>query len=127
MPDDDLARLEADLGIVSELTNPLVRKAVEVGARNIKNEWRGRLSGARYLPGASRSISYDVDGSGTEVNAEIGPELGGQGSLVGGVEVGTLNGVSPRLYGLNALVNEQADFQRGLERAVDTALREAGL
>jgi hypothetical protein len=126
-----LDKLAADLGQVPDGAGKRIRQAVEVGARNVKDSWRDKMRDAAYLPHASQSISYDMHGTtGSRlgaITAEIGPELGGQGSLVGGVEMGTLSGVSPRGYGLKALQDEQPDFERGLDLAIDDALKAAGL
>lgn len=127
---DDLNSLARDLGEIPKATAPFVRKAVEVSARNIKDSIRDEYSGARALPGASRSISYDLKGStGTRlggISAEIGPELGGQGSIVGLVDEG-----APRTPGRKripkALNDESPGFEKGIELAIEDGLRAAGL
>jgi len=127
---DDLNALARDLGEIPKATAPFVRKAVEVSARNIKDLIRDEYSGARALPGASRSISYDLQGStGARlggISAEIGPELGGQGSVVGLVDEG-----APRTPGRKripkALQNEAPGFTRGIEQAIEDGLKAAGL
>jgi hypothetical protein len=126
----DLTRLAADLGEVPQDAGENVRKAVTVSARNVKDAWRGKLQGARALPGAARSISYDIKGGrairGSVIEAEIGAENGGQGSLVGKTEFGSIKN-SPRGYGAAALAETQEDFERGLSRALEDAERRAGL
>lgn len=126
----DLTKLAADLGKVPQDAGDNVRKAVEVSARNVKDTWKGKLSGARQLGGAQRAISYDLKGGrairGSQIEAEIGADLGGQGSLVGIVEYGSPT-LSPRGYGLKALEDTSEDFQRGLEKAIEDAERKAGL
>jgi hypothetical protein len=127
---DDLNSLARDLGEVPKATAPFVRKAVEISARNIKDLIRDEYSGARALPGASRSISYDLQGStGARlggISAEIGPELGGQGSIVGLVDEG-----APRTPGRKripkALNDEAPGFEQGIQRAIDDGLKAAGL
>lgn len=127
---DDLNSLARDLGEIPKATAPFVRKAVEVSARNIKDLIRDEYSGARQLPGASRSISYDLKGStGARlggISAEIGPELGGQGSIVGLVDEG-----APRTPGRKripkALNDEAPGFEKGIELAIEDGLRAAGL
>jgi hypothetical protein len=125
-----LDKLAADLGEVPKNAGDNVRKATEVSARKVKDEWRSKLRGARYLPAASRAISYDIKGGrgirGSQIEAEIGANLGGQGSLVGIVEYGSPT-LAPRGYGLKALEDTAEDFQRGLEKAIDDAERSAGL
>lgn len=127
---DDLNALARDLGEIPKATAPFVRKAVEVSARNIKDLIRNEYSGARQLPGAARSISYDLHGStGSRlggIGAEIGPELGGQGSIVGLVDEG-----APRTPGRKripkALNDEAPGFEKGIELAIEDGLKAAGL
>lgn len=127
---DDLNALARDLGEIPKATAPFVRKAVEISARNIKDLIRNEYSGARQLPGASRSISYDLKGTtGSRlggISAEIGPELGGQGSIVGLVDEG-----APRTPGRKrlpkALADEAPGFETGIQRAIEDGLKAAGL
>lgn len=121
---DDLNALARDLGEIPKATAPFVRKAVEVSARNIKDLIRNEYTGARQLPGAAASISYDkLDGG---LGADIGPELGGQGSIVGLVDEG-----APRTPGRKripkALNDEAPGFEKGIELAIEDGLRAAGL
>jgi hypothetical protein len=126
----DLTRLAADLDEVPDNAGPKIRQAVEVSARNVKDAWRGKLQGARSLPRAAASIDYTVKGSaaasGSVVEAEIGARNGGQGSLVGKTEFGSVNN-GPKGYGAGALAETQEDFERGLSRALADAERQAGL
>jgi hypothetical protein len=126
----DLAKLAASFGEVPKGAGQNIRKAVEVSARNVKDEWRKRLDGSGSLGQATRSISYELKGGrairGSQITAEIGAELGGQGSLVGIVEYGSPT-LAPRGYGLRALEDTTEDFQRGLEKALEDAERKAGL
>lgn len=127
---DDLNTLARDLGEVPKATAPFVRKAVEISARNIKDHIKSEYGGARQLPGAARSISYDLKGTtGSRlggIGAEVGPELGGQGSLVGLVDEG-----APRTPGrkriTKALADEADGFTRGIEIAIEDGLKAAGL
>jgi hypothetical protein len=129
----ELDKLAADLGRVPDGAGKKIRQAVEVGARNVKDGWRQKISGSRGVSHGAASISYDIKGgastTGSEVSAEIGPVLngpGGQGPIVGLIEMGTPT-LSPRGYGLAALQEEQADFEKGLEIAIDQALDGLGL
>lgn len=127
---DDLNALARDLGEIPKATAPFVRKAIEVSARNIKDQIRDEYSGSRQLPGASRSISYDLQGTtGARlggISAEIGPSLGGQGSIVGLVDEG-----APRTPGRKripkALNDESPGFEKGIELAIEDGLKAAGL
>jgi hypothetical protein len=122
----EVAALAADLGEVPKGAGVNIRKAVEVTARRVKDQWRSDVAGSSLSPGGERSIDYDVKGDGFGVTAEVGARLGGAGSLVGWGEYGTPH-VAPRGYGAGALQMNEADFQRGLEVALEQAERSAGL
>ena len=115
----ELLELADDISDAPARTRPFARKAVEVTARNIKDEWR---SGARRtgLGGYAATIDYDVTmGMSSTIEAEIGPNIGGQGSL-GLVEDAPGNVRSaPQHAGRNAMDNNLADFYNGLEKAVE--------
>ena len=133
MPDfdfSDLARLSADLGKVPPNAGKNVRQAVEVSARKVKDSWRGKLEGSPTLPGAARAIAYNLKGGeairGSTISAEIEPRQGGQGSLVFVDEFGSLF-TAPRGSGRAALEENADDFEKGLNKAIEDAEREAGL
>lgn len=133
MPDFDFSEIEklaADLGEVPKGAGAFISKATEVSARKVKDSWRKKLTGARYLPRAAASIAYEIKGGqairGSTITAEIAPRLGGQGSLVHIVEFGAL-ATAPRGYGRAALQENQDDFVEGLLKAVEDAQRAAGL
>lgn len=127
----DVLKLAADLGEVPDKAGPNIRKAVEVTARKVKDEWRKDVAGSSLAPGGDRAISYDLKGGnavrGSEISAEIGPELRGAGSLVGLLEYGVPDRNGPRGYGAAALERNQEDFQKGLEIALEQAEKAAGL
>jgi hypothetical protein len=126
----EVIKLAADLGEVPDNAGENIRKAVVVSARNVKDDWRKPLQGSATVPGGAASISYDIKGGnavrGSENTAEIGPELTGQGPIVGMLEYGTPS-TGARGYGAAALERNQEDFQRGLEIALEQAERAAGL
>ena len=121
----DLSKLAGDLGDAPEKTGPNIRKAVEVTARHIKDEWRSSLRGSRGIPRGASSVSYDIKGGlairGAAIEAEIGPELEGQGAIVGLVEYGAPT-LAPRSYGATALRQNEQDFIDGLEKAIGDVL-----
>jgi hypothetical protein len=128
---EDLDRLAADLGEVPKKTGPLLRKALEVTSRNVKDSWRSKLNGSRTLPGLPAAVSYDVStfrGFGASVfQAEIGFDKDKpQGALGNISEYGTPK-IAPRGFGHAALQENTGDFEKGIELAVDQALKEAGL
>jgi hypothetical protein len=127
----ELNRLAADLGDVPKKSGPLLRKAIEVTARNVKDSWRSKLKGSQTLPGLPAAVSYDVStfqGFGVSIlQAEIGfDKTKPQGALGNVSEYGTPT-VAPRGFGHAALQENQADFEKGIGIAVDQALGEVGL
>lgn len=126
----EVDKLVADLGTVAATAGQYVRKAVEVGARNVKDDWRD-FSKAQLTPGSARlfpfSISYDITSEAgplsSTVQAEIGPDKDKpQGALGNLLEYGSVNN-APKSYGANALKANESDFQRGLVAALDDAER----
>ncbi len=121
----ELDALVADFGKAMKAAPVNVAKAVEVTARHVKDSWREPVSGSEYLPGGASTITYELKGAagltGSAISAEIGPELRGQGPLVGMLEYGTPN-TGPRGYGLEALRKNQDDFERGIAKAVEDGI-----
>jgi hypothetical protein len=66
-------------------------------------------------------VSYDVGVGSDGITAEIGPEIGGPGALVGMLEYGTPT-TPPTGYGHGALQKNEADFIKGLEIAAGDIL-----
>lgn len=123
----EVNQLVADLGEVAATAGQYVRKAVEVGARNVKTDWAdfsGGLPHAKHFP---RSITYDIttfQGFGLSIiKAEIGPDKDRpQGALGNLLEYGSVNN-PPRGFGASALQANESDFQRGLVAALEDAER----
>lgn len=123
----ELNKLVADIAAVPKHVGKFTRAAVEVTARHVKDDWRAPLKGSASIPWGAASVTYDIKGDQSGgVSAEIGPELGGQGSIVGMLEYGTPTH-GPTGYGHAALQNNVGDFQKGLEIALKDAERAAGL
>lgn len=131
MADDDFSEimeLSADMARVPDRANRLVKKALEVTARNIKDDWR---QGAEVSVGdgfSSRypsSIFYDIKFPGGAIEAEIGPELGRPGASAGFLEdaPGDVRS-APQHAARDALRANEEDFVRGLEIAAFEALTE---
>lgn len=117
----ELDRLAADLSAAPAKARDNVRKAVEVTARHVRDAWREPLKGSASVRGGDRTISYDVRSSRDEIRAEIGPEIGGVGALVGMLEYGTPT-VGPTGYGHAALQKNEEDFIRGILKATEGVL-----
>lgn len=138
----DLTELVADLRAAALDTGVELVKAVEVTAVNVRNSWRDKLRGSQTVPRGAHSVTYDMTanesylrqaltgkGGASEVSAEIGPEIGipgGQGAIVGMLEYGTPT-TGPRGFGLEALRENEEDFERGVSMAVDAAMRRRNL
>ncbi|GAA4762612.1 hypothetical protein [Microbacterium gilvum] len=119
----ELYELAADLTAAPAEARKNVVKATQVSAHHIKDDWR---QGAERtgLEGYAAKIDYDLEDAGTEVSAEIGPQLGGQGSL--GLVEDAPGGVqsAPQHAGRDALEANENDYVRGLEIAVFDAIAE---
>lgn len=76
----DTAELDALADVLADSFDRTMDAAVRVtkrGAQNIKKDAIARITAATpgpYVTSYPRSISYDIDESGTEVTAEIGPD-----------------------------------------------------
>lgn len=135
---DELRELAADLGRVPPTMISRTRQALEVTARNIKDDWAYNLnqdSGNR-LTGTGSSVDYDINTGaaplgmaamgGVTVEAEIGPNLGkGRGPMAGWFESGNVDGVPRTEPGDKALKGNVTDFYKGLENAAADAIRDA--
>lgn len=112
----------ADLGDVPLKLVPNVRKAVEVTARNVKDDWRkgAKRSGLKkYAASIDYDMKLDTDGS---IGAEIGPNLGRVQGTFGFVEDAP-GGVrsTPQYAGRKAAKANEADFISGLTKAIGDA------
>jgi hypothetical protein len=125
MAEDDLFSLARDLADAPRHAAPLVKKAVEVTARNIKEDWREGAAVEHHgpknaAPAYQYAIDYDIIESENGVRAEIGPSLGrtkgaGHGFLEdGGGDVRS----APQHAGRDALEKNQDDFDAGLSTAL---------
>lgn len=119
----ELNALAADLGDAGAKVIPLARKAVEVTARNVKDDWRKeakRKGLKRYSTAVDYDMQLNTDGM---IGAEVGPNLGKTQGTFGFVEDAP-GGVksAPQHAGRNAAKNNQADFEKGLLQAGEDAL-----
>lgn len=139
MADDDFGKLSRDLSAVPAESGKLFRQAIEVTARNIKDTARENSQGMEHAPHFPRSITYDISantsllrnvlgGGGTdELYAEIGPDKNlPQGALGNLLEYGSIRN-PPQGIMHGALQANEADFERGIEKATDDALKGLGL
>jgi hypothetical protein len=121
----ELSDLAADLRSAGAGARPFVRKALEVTARNIKDDW---ADGAKRtgLDGYAASIDYDISEGPFRVVAEVGPnpDRNKQGVL-GAVEDADGGWKSqPQHAGRDALEANEEDFYDGLAKAAADAILE---
>lgn len=123
---DEIRKLAADLTAAGPAVRPFARKAIQVTAHHIKDEWRAAAN-RTGLAGYAADVTYETRETVAGVVAEIGPTPGDSGSF-GLVEDAPGDVYSaPQHAGRDALEHNEADFERGIDRAVADALRAVGL
>jgi hypothetical protein len=130
----DVMKLAADMGHVDETLAPLVRKAIEVTARKVKDSAKAKVAaGSSSWSGLPNTIDYDLHGTtGARlggISAEVGYNKSRGGGKLGNIrEFGApAKNRGPHNDLANALEENQDDFQRGLEIAASDAEKAAGL
>lgn len=127
---DDLARLERDLGTIPQHSARFVNAALRGTAFKAKEAWRDEAKGPSggHAKAYPFSVDFDVEGSWPQYRGEVGPNLGRkQGAL--GILEDAPGGVAaaPQKARPRVVKAVEKDFERGLDKAVDDALRRAGL
>jgi len=142
----EVDRLAADLGEVPKNAGPLLNSAVQFTSVRIKDEARKSVGRKRWKAAAA-AIDYElktgaagglgavvagVAGGGTlagSITSEIGYNKGKAGGPLGNLREFGAPGqdLPPSNDLLNAKDHNEADFQRGIEKAIADAERKAGL
>ncbi|MDQ7877369.1 hypothetical protein Q9R08_05195 [Microbacterium sp. QXD-8] len=138
----ELNRLAADMRQVPRSSAPYLHAAAETTARGVRDTARTNAMGMAHAPAFPFSITYDqvgsnhgggavgafVGGSGEyDIAFEVGPDKDRpQGALGNLIEFGSVNN-PPQGIMHGALQANQADFERGIDKAVEDGLRAAGL
>ncbi|WP_188699888.1 hypothetical protein [Microbacterium nanhaiense] len=144
----DISKLSSDLGRTSEAAWKNLQKAIEVTARNVRDTARENSKGLAHAPAFPYSITYDVgvgydqslsqaassvltgsisDARSTTLRAEIGPDKNRkQGALGNLIEYGSVNN-PPQGIMHGAIYANEDDFERGVNIAIDDALKGLGL
>lgn len=144
----ELDKLVVDLGDAGRAAGTQLAQALEVNARKIRDTARQNATGMAHAPAFPYSITYDVgagydqsvgqaaasilsggisSANATTFRAEIGPDKGrAQGALGNLIEFGSANN-PPQGIMHGALQENEADLAKGVEKAIDDALRKAGL
>lgn len=123
---DDLRSLAADLTASGPAVRPFARKAIQVTARHMKDDWREGAARSG-LEAYAADITYETRETATALVAEIGPTVGDAGSFGFVEDGGDRVESSPQHAARNALERNEPDFERGVEAAVADALRAVGL
>ena len=135
----ELNKLGVDVGAVPAASGKNLFAAVEVGAANTRDTARKNATGMAHAPAFPRSITYDIgsgyslaretlgSGGADSITAEIGPDKARpQGALGNLIEYGSVNN-PPQGIMHGALQANEADIERGVQKAIDTALNGLGL
>lgn len=135
----ELTQLAADLGAVPKNAGPFINSALQHTAVEVKKAAAKTVGRRKHFKQAAASIDYDVatfQGFGAsvlkiEVGYNRGKDVGHLGNLV---EFGSPGNPATNLPQLppgndlaNALHDNEADFQKGLEIALRDAEKKAGL
>lgn len=131
----ELYRLAADLESVAKNIGPFLTAALHGTSKLIKKSAQAKVRRRhKRFRGSARAIDYDLTrfrGFGASViESEIGYDKqkgGALGSIIEFGAPGVANAVSPGSELAQALREEEADFLRGIERAVEDSMRGAGL
>jgi hypothetical protein len=127
----DIFKLAADLGEVPKTTGPYLGKALGVTSLKVKQAWAEKV-GSGLNPALPYAIDYTVKGGrgaggGSLMESEIGFNKSRRAGALGNIsEYGTLFH-PPRGFGAAALQENIDDFEKGIDFALATALRMAGL
>lgn len=126
----DLHKLSADFGTSATASPTLLRAAVQVTSQHVKDAWNQKLAAGAgpHTPRVGRAITYDTEIKSGEISSEIGAVRGSgrQAGIVRLLENGSVHN-GGRGYGAAALHENENDFETGIQKATDAALKAAGL
>lgn len=124
----EVMKLAADLGKVADNAGSFINAAVQKTSVRVKQQARKSVGGGAWAP-AGAAINYDVTADGTQIQSEIGyDEPGGGGELGNLREFGAPGrNLAPSSDLVNALHANEADFEKGLSKALEDAEKKAGL
>ena len=131
----ELTQLAADLGDVPDIAGPLINSAIQGTSFKIKEDARRTVGRRKHFKGGAAGIDYEVNtlqAFGVSViKSDIGynkdTDAGKLGNLIEFGAPGSKNALAPTSDLANALHANEADFQRGLNKALANAERQAGL
>ena len=113
----DLDQLVADLSGAGQWVAQQAVDVVDKSAQKVRDDAR-RLAPRTGLPHYAAAITSEITGRGATVEADIGPEKGGQGSLGHILEFGTSR-TPPHAHLGPALDLNEPDYVRAIEKLLD--------
>ena len=136
----ELTDLTRDLGEAPRNVGPFLRSALMKTAGNIKKDAAASVGNSEMWSGAAGAINYDVEATAGDSASTLVVEVGYDKQKAGGA-LGNLRefGAPAATYGgkvvplaphndlRDALRGNADDFERGIDRAVEDALKKAGL
>lgn len=130
----ELDVLAADLDRAVEGIEPFLVSAIKFTSVRVKRSAQAKVRRRKFFKGGARAINFELKkfrGFGASViQSEIGYDKdkgGAIGSLAEFGAPGSPNALAPGNELQRSLHEEEADFQKGVERALDDALKKAGL
>lgn len=118
----EVRKLAADLSEAESNAAPLVRKAVEVSARRVKDAARDNMRDVKYMPHIPAAVDYDLLGSGDGITAEVGFDRGKRQGQLGNIYEYGSRFFPARGPLTHALHENEADFVKGITLAATDAL-----
>lgn len=123
----DFTRLAASIGDAGRAAPKFFHQALEVTAVDVKKDWNSNLYSSGHPKHTRGEISYDIEGDAEGLSAEVGPRQGlPQAGIIKLLENGSINNPAHG-YGAGALLKNRENLERGIDRAIDDALKQAGL
>jgi hypothetical protein len=113
----ELDALIADMGDVPRRLHANVRKAVQVSAQDVRDDWRGasRSASGRHARAYPFAIDYDIEGRADGITAEVGPNTDKKHGTLGFLEEGVAEmNTSPQNASRLAVKANQDNFIRGI-------------
>lgn len=131
----ELNKLAADLGTVAANAGPKLRSAIEYTSVEVKKGAQQKVGKRKHWRQAAAAIDYEIKASasigGSSITSEIGYDkdkpAGKLGNLVEFGAPNSPNALTPGDELRTALHEQEADFEKGLSKALEDAERKAGL
>lgn len=117
----ELDALAAELGRIPATVVPKVESVMNHGALNIKKGMQAAFGKSAHFGQVASAVSYDRKGF-TSIGYEIGPTIGGAGSLAGIAVDGGARGGGGTVSVDGALSDEAPNIEREIGKLMDGLL-----